>query len=331
MDRRNFLAGATASLLAAPLVLEAQAPTRVFRIGLLGGSPPTSPEAAHVWASFFQGLRDLGYVEGRNIVIESRWYGDNLERLPALAAELVRLQVDVIVAGAAPAPEAAKRATSTIPIVVTNHADPVASGLVSSLARPGGNVTGLSILLREVIGKQLELLKEVVPGLHRIAALTNPDLGGHELDARELDLAARVLGIGIHLLKARAPGAFADAFSAATKERAGALFILRGGSMFFAHRGRLAELAARSRLPAMYPLREYAEAGGLMAYGVDVRDNFRRAAGYVDRIFKGAKPADLPVEQPTKFELVINLKTARALGLTIPPAVLARADQVIHP
>jgi len=331
VDRRIFIGGA----IALPAMLRvrqavAQPSARVFRIGLLGGSPPTSPEAAHVWTAFFQGLRDLGYAEGRNIVIEGRWYGDNVEQLPALAAELVRLQVDVIVAGAVPAPEAAKRATSTIPIVVTNHSDPVASGLVASLARPGSNVTGLSLLLREVIGKQLELLKEVVPGLHRVAALTNPDLPGLELDARELDLAARVLGLGVHLLKARAPGAFADAFSAATKEAVGALFILRGGSMFFAHRGRLAELAARSRLPAMYPLREYVEAGGLMAYGVDIRDNFRRAAGYVDRILRGAKPADLPVEQPTKFELVINMRAAKALGVTIPPAVLAQADQVIR-
>jgi putative ABC transport system substrate-binding protein len=330
MDRRGFLGVTALGLLVRPRAAEAQAPARVFRIGLLGGSPPTSPEAAHVWAAFFQGLRELGYVEGRNVVIEGRWYGDNIERLPALAAELVRLPVDVIVAGAAPAPEAARRATSTIPIVLSNHSDPVASGLVASLARPGGNVTGSSIALREVIGKQLQLLKEVVPGLQRIAVLTNPDLLGHELDVRELDIAARALAVGTHLLTARGPGAFADAFAAATKERVGALFILRGGSMFFAHRGRLAELAARSRLPAMSPLREYVQAGGLMSYGVDVRDTFRRAASYVDRILRGAKPADLPVEQPTKFELVINLKTAKTLGLTIPPAVLARADQVIE-
>lgn len=327
--RRTWLMGSL-SLLTAPVVAAAQGTGKVFRIGLLGGSPPTSPAAGHVWAAFFQGLRDLGYIEGRNLVIEGRWYGDNLEQLPALAAELVQLQVDVIVAGAAPAPEAAKGATSTIPIVVPNHTDPVAGGLVASLARPGSNVTGMSLLLRELVGKQLELLKEVVPGLNRIAALTNPDLPGHELDMEELAVAARVLGMRASFLKARAPGAFADAFSAATKQRAGALFILRGGSMFFGHRDRLAELAVRSRLPTMNPLKEYVEAGGLMAYGIDIPDSFRRAAGYVDRIFRGARPGDLPIEQPRKFELVINLKTSRALGLPIPRSVLTRADQIIE-
>jgi putative ABC transport system substrate-binding protein len=329
VDRRAFTAGGL-SILAAPLGAEAQAPARVFRIGLLGGSPPNSPEASHVWAAFFQGLRDLGYVEGRNVIIEGRWYGDDLGRLPGLAAELVRLQVDVIVAGAAPAPEEAKRATSTIPIVVPNHTDPVGSGLVASLARPGGNVTGLSLLLRELCGKQLQLLKEVVPGLTRVAALSNPTMPGDERDVRELELAARPLKIRLHFVKAQEPRAFADAFHVATKARPGALFILRGGSMFFAQRARLAELAAQTRLPTFYPLRDYVEAGGLMSYGVDIRDTFRRAAGYVDRILRGAKPADLPVEQPTKFELVMNLKTAKALGLTIPPAVLARADEVIR-
>ena len=329
MDRRAFLAGAV-GVLVAPGAVEAQSVAKVYRIGLLGGSSPTSPEASHVWAAFFQGLRERGYVEGQNVVIEGRWYGDHLDRLAVLAAELVRLQVDVIVAGAAPAPEAAKRATSTIPIVVPNHADPVASGLVASLARPGGNVTGFSLVLRELLGKQLELIKEIVPGLTRVAALGNPAMVGHEADVREFELAARALKLRPHVVGARDPSAFVDAFSAATKERAGALLVLRGGSMFFAHRARLAELAARSRLPAVYLLREYVEAGGLIAYGPDIRDSFRRAAGYVDRILKGAKPADLPVEQPTKFDLFLNLRTARALRLTIPPTVLARADEVIQ-
>ena len=328
MDRRTWLLGSL-SLLAAPLVVEAQPPAKVFRLGLLGGSSPTSPEAAHVWGGFFQGLRELGYVEGQNVIIEGRYYGDRIERLPALAAELVRLQVDVIVAGAAPAPEAAKRATSTIPIVMANHTDPLGSGLVASLAKPAGNVTGLSIVSPELRGKQLQLLKEAVPGLTRVAALSNPTVPFYAHEARELEAAARSLKLGLQFVEARAPSEITAAFSAATKERAGALIVL-GGSMFFAHRARISELAAKSRLPAMYGAKEYAEAGGLMAYGVSVRDSFRRAAGYVDRILKGAKPGDLPIEQPTKFELMVNLKTAKALGLTIPPSLLAQADQVIQ-
>jgi putative ABC transport system substrate-binding protein len=329
MDRRAFIAGATLGLLAAPLAAEAQPPTRVFRLGLLGGSTPTSPEASHVWEGFFQGLRDLGYVEGQNVVIEGRFYEDRIERLPALAADLVRLQVDVIVAGAAPAPEVAKRTTSTIPIVMANHTDPVGSGLVASLVKPAGNVTGLSMVSPELRGKQLQLLKETVPRLTRVAGLSNPTVPLYAREAEELEAAARSLKVELQFVDARTPSELPDAFSAATKARAGALIVL-GGSMFFAHRARVSELAAKSRLPAMYGLREYAEVGGLMVYGVSVRDSFRRAAGYVDRILKGAKPGDLPIEQPTKFELVINLKTARALGLTVPPALLQRADQVIE-
>ena len=325
IHRRTLLIGSL-SMVASPLIANAQAPARVFRIGLLGGSPPTSAEARHIWQGFFHGLRDLGYVEGQNVVLEGRYYGENLDELPALAAELVRLRVDVIVAGAPPAPEAAKRATSTIPIVMAIHSDPVGSGLVASLARPGGNVTGLSMLSPEMRGKQLQLLKEVMPRLTRVAFLRNPDI---PLDVRELEVMARSLGIRAQVVEARTPNQIAEAFSAATRERAGALSVL-AGSMFFAHRALIAELAAKSRLPTIYLLREHAEAGGLLTYGLDVRDSFRRAAGYVDRILRGAKPGDLPIEQPTKFELVINLKTARELGLTIPPSLLARADQVIQ-
>jgi putative ABC transport system substrate-binding protein len=288
-----------------------------------------SPEAARVWAGLFEGLRELGYVEGQNMVIEGRYYGDSIERLPALAAELVRLRVDVIVVGAPPAPEAAKAATSTIPIVMANHNDPVGSGLVASLARPAGNVTGLSLITPELRGKQLQLLTEVVPKLSRVAVLSNPTVPFHTLEVRELEAKARSLTLQLHVVEAKAPSEFTDAFSVATRKRAGAVVAL-GGSMFFANRVRLAELAAKSRLPAIYPLREYAEAGGLITYGTNIRDSFRRAAGYVDRILKGAKPGDLPIEQPTKFDLVINLKTAKALGLTIPPTLLLQADQVIQ-
>lgn len=328
MDRRTWLAGSL-GLLAAPLIAEAQSPAKVFRIGLLGGSSPTSPEASHLWGGFFQGLRELGYVEGQNVVIEGRFYGDSVERLPALAAELVQLQVDVIVAGVAPAPEAAKRATSTIPIVMANHADPVGSGLVASLARPGGNVTGLSMVTPALRGKQLQLLTEAVPRLVRVAVLSNPTIPFHALEVRALEAAARSLKVQLHVVEARASSEFAEAFSLATKKRAGALLVL-GGSLFFAYRAQLAELAAKNRLPAMYGPREYVEAGGLMAYAPKSRESFRRAAWYVDRILKGARPGDLPVEEPTMFDLVMNLKAAKMLGLTIPPSVLARADQIIE-
>jgi putative ABC transport system substrate-binding protein len=329
ISRRTLLGVLALALLAAPLAAEAQTSAKVYRIGLLGGSPPTSPEASPLWGAFFQGLRDLGYVEGHNIDIEGRWYGDRVERLPALADELVHLPVDVIVAGTAPSPESAKRATSTIPIVMALHPDPVASGLVASLARPGGNVTGLSAVGPELSRKQLQLLKEAVPSLSRVAVLSNPTIPSHALSVREIEVAAGALKVRLQVLEARAPGDFVGVFSAATKERAGALMIL-GGSIFFAHKARLAELAAQSRLPTMVGPREFAQAGGLIAYGADLRDSWRRAAGFVAKILRGAKPADLPVEQPTKFELVVNLRTAKALGLTIPQSVLLRADEVIQ-
>jgi putative ABC transport system substrate-binding protein len=323
-----FTTGALA-FFGAPLRAEAQGqtPVKMPRIGVLGG---TSPEVSPVLRGFLQRLHELGYVEGRNVLIEGRYYGDKLDQLPALAAELVGLPVDVILAGAAPAPEAAKRATSAIPIVMAgNHPDPVGSGLVVSLARPGGNVTGTALEISELRGKQLQLLKEALPRLGHVAVLADP---ANPLHARELggvEGAARLLKVRVRVVEARAPNKFAEAFSVATRERAGALMIF-GGSMLYSHRVQLAELAAQSRLPLMAGPREFAELGGLMSYGADVLTSFRRAADYVDRILKGAKPADLPVEQPTKFQLVINLKTAKALGLTIPPAVLARADEVLQ-
>jgi putative ABC transport system substrate-binding protein len=326
--RRALLAG-TLGLLAAPIAAVAQSPARVHRIGLLGGAGPTSPEASHLWGAFLQGLRDLGYVDGQNVVIEGRWYGDRTDLVPFLASELVRLPVDVIVAGTAPAPEAAKRATSTIPIVMLSHPDPVGSGLVTSLGRPGGNVTGLSSLSPELRGKQIQLLKEALPSLSRVAILSNPSIPSHAMDVKETEVAARALKMRLQVREVRGPSELAGAFSTATKERAGALVVL-SGTIFFAHRTRIAELATQSRLPTMYSWRENAEAGGFMVYGPSLRDNWRRAAWYVDRILKGAKPGDLPVEQPTKLELVVNLKAASALGVTFPPTVLARADEIIR-
>jgi putative ABC transport system substrate-binding protein len=327
MDRRRFNGGVALGLLAAPLVGRAQPQAKVFRIGILSGSSVTSPEAGHIWDALFQGLRELGYVEGRNIAFEGRYYGDNVERLPTLAAELVRLQVDVIVAGSPPAPEAAKHATSTIPIVMINHDDPVATGLVTSLSKPAGNVTGMSIATPALRGKRLQLLKEIVPGLTSVAVLWNPTGPAPEL--RELEVAGRSLNLQLQVVEARTPSEFPVAFAAATKRRANALFVI-GNAVYFVHRAQLVELAAESRLPAIYGLKEFVVAGGLMAYGVDIRDSARRAAEYVDKILKGAKAGDLPIQQPTKFELVINLKTAKALGLSIPQSLLLRADEVIQ-
>ncbi len=327
MDRRTLIGALALGLVAAPWLAQAQPPARAFRIGMLGGSSPASPEAAHIWGGFLGGLRELGYVEGRHFVIEGRYYGDDVERLQTLAAELARLPVDVIVAGAPPAPEAARRATSAIPIVMINHNDPVGSGLAVSLARPTGNVTGMSLATAALRGKQLQLLKDVVPGLTTVAVLWNPT--GPALELNELDVAARSLNLQLQVVAARSASEFAAAFAEARKKRAGAL-LPHGGSVYFANRARLAELAAESRMPVIYGVKEYVEAGGLMAYGVDLGDSARRAAGYVDKILKGAKVSDLPIEQPTKFELVVNLKTANALGLTIPPSLLLRADKVIR-
>ena len=315
------------SLILAPLAAQGQQAGRVPRIGYLGTRTPSD----FGLDAFRQGLRELGWVEGQNIVIDYRFAEGRLDRLPDLAAELVRLKVDIIVAHSTPGAAAAKNATETIPIVMTVVGDPVGLGLIASLARPGGNATGLSfsVVGLEIIGKQLELLKETVSKIRRMAILSNAANPIQPLAIRDVNVAARSLGVQLQLLEVRGPNEFDSAFAAMAKERVGALLVV-ADSMFVFHRTRLADLAARSRLPAAYGWREHVEAGGLMSYGPSLRDLFRRAATYVDKILKGAKPADLPVEQPTKFELVINLKTAKALGLTIPPSLLQRADEIIQ-
>jgi putative ABC transport system substrate-binding protein len=329
MERRAFVASLTGALLAAPLAAEAQPAAKVARIGWLGDKPaPGHP----LREAFLQGLRDLGYVEGRNVVIEYRFSEGKLERYPALATELVALKVDVIVAPIAPAALAAKQATRTIPIVFAAVADPITDGLVTSLARPGGNVTGLSFLAPELVGKHLEQLTQAVPGVSLVAVLWHPGAMGERTDKDMLkaaDVAGRALGVRLQFVEARGPADVDRAFSDMTRARAGALTVL-ASTMFLSERRRLVGLAAKYRLPALYPMREFVDAGGLMAYGPNLADMFRRAATYVDKILKGAKPGDLPIEQPTKFELVINLKTAKALGLTIPQSLLQRADQVIE-
>jgi putative ABC transport system substrate-binding protein len=313
-------------LLVAPLTAEAQPQERVRRIGVLTG---TTREQDRNVKAFLEGMRALGYVEGQNLVLEYRGSAGQHERFPAFAAELVRLQVDVLLVGPTPAALAAKDTTTTIPIVLAGVGDPVGSGLVASLARPGGNVTGVSVLQPEVVGKQLEFLKEVLPTVSRVAVLWNPAHPGHALLVRAADVAAQALGVQLHLVEARGPDAFDSAFAAMTSADAGALLVL-GDPMFSQHRSRLAELAATSRLPTVHNDRAYVEAGSLLCYGASHPDMYRRAAVYVDKILKGAKPGDLPVEQPTTFELVINLKTAQALGLTIPPTLLFQATEVIR-
>ncbi len=313
------------ALLAAPHAAAAQQP-RVPRIGFLSPSSAASPTLE----AFRQGLRELGYLEGQSIAIESRWAEGRYERLPDLATELVRLNVDIILATNTAATLAAKRATTTIPIVVgAAGADPVKDGLVASLARPGGNVTGLSLLARELNGKRLQLLKEAIPGLSRVAVLWNPNNVTSAPSLKDTEAAARSLALRLQPLEVRGPNELDGAFQAATMGRARALLAVPD-PMFLVHRTRIADLALKTRLPMMAAETGFAHAGGLMVYGPNIPDNFRRAATYVDKILKGAKPADLPVEQPTRFEFVINLKTAKALGLTFPPSIMVRADQVIQ-
>ena len=305
---------------------EAQQPKKVPRIGFLNATSPSAVSARI--EAFQQGLRELGYVEGKNIVIEYRYAEGKPDRLPALAAELVRLQVDVIVTAGATDTRAAKQATATIPIVMAQDNDPVGSGFVASLARPGGNITGLANVSPEVSGKRLELLKESVSKLSRVAVLGNATNPGNAQALRETEDAARALGLKLQYLEVQSPDGLETALKAAAKERSQALITLQN-PVASTHRTRLVELVAKSRLPAMYFNKGFVESGGLMSYGVNVDDLNRRAATYVDKILKGRKPADLPVEQPTKFEFVINLKAAKQIGLTIPPNVLARADRVI--
>ena len=305
-------------------IVEAQQTKKVPRIGFLGGA---SRDPARIEA-FRQGLRELGYVEGKNIVIEYRDTEAKLDLQRALVAELVRLRVDVIVTGGATGTRAAKEATNTIPIVMTQDPDPIGNGFVASLARPGGNITGLSNLNRELSGKRLDLLKEIVPKLTRVAVVGTSTFPGTAQNLKETELAAGALGLKLQYLDILGPQDVETAFRGASKGRAEAVLGL-GGGLLNSQQTKVAELAAKSRLPAIYNIREPVEAGGLMSYGVSVTDLDRRAATYVDKILKGAKPADLPVEQPMKFEFVINLKAAKQIGLTIPPNVLVRADKVI--
>jgi putative ABC transport system substrate-binding protein len=308
-------------------VAQAQQAGKIPRIGYLTGATRDG-QAARIEA-FRQGLRELGYVEGKNIVIEYRYAEGKLDRLPALAAELVRLKVDVIVTGGGVITRAAKEATVTIPIVMTNDSDPVASGFVASLARPGGNITGLSTFAPELSGKQLELLKETIPKLSRVAVFGTSNNPDNAQVLREVELAAGAFGVKLQYLEVREPKDIETVFRAASKGRADAALVLPS-SIFNSHRTQVVELAVKSRLPAIYNHSQYVVDGGLMTYGASINDLDRRAATYVDKILKGRTPADLPVEQPMKFEFIVNLKAAKQIGLTVPPNVLVRADRVIR-
>ena len=306
---------------------DAQQPKKIAKIAYL--APSTTAAAAPLVEAFRQGLRELGYVEGKTFVLELRYGEAKAERLPEIARELVGLKVDVIVTATDVAIAAVKRETQTIPIVMANSTDPVGTGFVASLARPGRNVTGLSSISPELSGKRLELLKEVVPGLSRVAFLWNPDVRGAVLDYKETEGAASSLRLQLQSVEVVRTEDFDHAFSGITKERAQALMMPAANPVGFANRSQIASFAQKNRLPSIFSQREYVDAGGLMAYGPNTPDMHRRAATYVDKILKGAKPADLPVEQPKKFEFIVNLQTAKQIGLTIPPNVLVRADRVI--
>jgi putative tryptophan/tyrosine transport system substrate-binding protein len=311
-------------------IVEAQQPTKVRRIGYLSAQEPGTDSARA--EAIRLALRERGYIEGQNIAIEYRYAEGKLDRLPELAVELVRLKLDlIVVAGGSPPIQAAKNATKTIPIVMTGAgADPVEAGLVESLARPGGNVTGLTNLSRKLGGKRLELLKEAVPKLARVAVLYDPAIPGTTREVKEdLPVAARALGLTVRSWEVRGTDDFERVFTALNKDRPDGLYVPGGGQLMFANEKRIASFASKSRLSSVYGNRDAVDTGGLMSYGADLADIYRRVAYYVDRILKGAKPVDLPVEQPTKFEFVINLKTAKQIGLTIPPEVLARANKLI--
>ena len=326
IERRKFLATLGGAAAAWPLAARAQQPAKVARIGYLGLGP-ASARTTQVEA-LRAGLRDLGWVEGKNVIIEFRW-ADKVDELPALAAALARMPVDVIFAHSSTQVEAARQATQTIPIVFANHADPVGVGHVASLARPGGNITGLSMLLTELSAKGLEMLTEAVPGATRIGVLWNPTTPSHPPALQAVEAAGQKLKVAVQRVPVATADNFEAAFASMTRERVDG-FVELGSPLFFNYRARLAELALKHRLPGVFDFRELVEAGGLMSYGADINDLHRRAALYIDKILKGAKPADLPVEQASKYLLVINLKTARALGLEIPPTLLARADEVIE-
>jgi putative ABC transport system substrate-binding protein len=329
MERRTFLAVVSGSLLAAPLAAEAQQAGKVWRIGVLAGSPPTTPEAARPWEALMLRLRELGYVEGQNLVVERRWAEGRADRYHELAAELVALKPDVIIAAFTPSVSAAKRTTSTIPIVMAIAGDPAGTGLVASLSRPGGNITGMSLQNSpELAGKRLELLKEAFPGLSRVGLLVNKTLPHRDFIWRDLQRAAVSVGVKLEPFEVRGPEDFSGGLTTKGSEAFEAL-VVHPDPLAFNHRREIAEFGLKRKMPvaAAYG---FAEAGCLMSFDAYWPDLFRKAATYVDRILKGAKPGDLPIEQPTEFKVIINLKTAKAIGLTIPPSLLARADQVIE-
>jgi putative ABC transport system substrate-binding protein len=327
IDRRTFLAGTGAVILAAPVAAEGQPAGKVHRIGFLGNS--TVALEANLVGPFREGLRELGYVERQNIVIEYRWAEGKYERFPALIAELLAQRVEVIVTAGTPAALAVKKATTSVPLVMVAVGDPVATGLVASLARPGGNITGLTSTSEELEGKRLELLRQVIPKLSHVAVFWNPENPTLLTSLKEMRAAAQTLGMKVQVLEVRTPGELEETFKAIVRERPGALLVM-ADRLFLHNRQRIMGFATKQRLPVVPGYPELVEAGGLMSFGPSYPGMHRRAAYFVDRILKGAKPADLPVERPTKFELVINLKTAKALGLTIPPSLLGRADEVIQ-
>ena len=329
--RRSFLiaGGAGLCVFAAPLASFAQKkPGKVYRVGVL--VPSTAPAGANLQKAFEQALRELGYVEGQNIIVERRYAEGKAERLVDLAADLVRIKVDVIVAATDAGIAAVKQETQTIPIVMSGGSDPVGTGFVASLSHPGGNITGSSTMSPQLSGKRVELLREVVPGLTRVAFLWNPDLRGTLLDYNETTSAARTLALQLQSVELRRAADLDRVLSTVTNQRAQGLIVLTPNPVLFSNRSTIVSFAHKNRLPSIYGQSVYADDGGLMSYGVNLAEGWRRAATFVDKILKGAKPADLPVEQPTKFELVINMKTAKTLGLTIPPTILVRADRVIE-
>jgi putative ABC transport system substrate-binding protein len=328
MNRRRFLLTSLAGALAATLAAEAQQAGKVWRIGFI--LTAAENETGYLFKALDEGLRELGYVEGRNVVFERRFANGRQDRLPGLATELVQLKIDVLVTGSNPVIAAVKQVTAAIPVVMAVSRDPVGAGFIANLARPGGNITGLANdPAPEIIGKNLELLKEAAPRVSRVAFLWNPLPPGAGTSKKVVEGAARNLGLAFQSVEVRGRNEFEGAFAAMVRERANGV-VVATDPMFVGPRSQVVLLAARSRIPAVYGLKEFAEAGGLMSYGPSIAHQFRRAATYVDKILKGANPGDLPVEEPTKFELVINLKTAKTLGLTIPPSLLLRADQVIE-